>query len=721
MRTHRKLALALVLLAAGIWAGEAIGRAQVPAEEQSRAVASYGRLPLHFERNQDQTDERVKFLARGRGYELFLTSTESVLVLHRAEAAAGRTSTIVRIKLLGANPHPAVEGRGELSGKSHYLIGSDRRRWRTNISQYAQVEYADVYPGVSLAYYGDQHQLEYDFVVKPGADPGLIRLGIEGVDEMRIDAHGNLHLSLPGGEVIQRAPVVYQEVGGFRKPIPGRFVLRGEDEVAFEIGPYDTGRALVLDPVLIYSTYLGGSDEDAGLGIALDVLGNVYLTGQTLSTDFPTANALQRENAGALDAFVAKLNVQGSALVYSTYLGGSDSDLGERIAVDTSGRAYVTGETQSTDFPTAHALQREYGGIADAFVAKLDATGSALLYSTYLGGGNFDAGMGIAVDEAGNAAVVGRTSSTDFPTANALQAESGGAFDAFVAKLDTAGAEFTYSTYLGGSENDAGMGIAMDGAGHAYVTGATSSSDFPTAHALQPEFAGGVADAFITRLNSEGSDFVYSTYLGGSGFEVGNGIAVELSQSAHVTGYTTSTDFPTFRAFQTMNHGGNDAFVTKLNAAGSALLYSTYLGGSGDDVGYGVAVDTARRTYITGYTASTNFPTRSPLQAAKAGGWDAFVTKLNTERGGTSVGSLLFSTYLGGNADDVGRGVAVERFGGNAYVGGYTVSTDFPTRNALQPENAGGRDAFVSKIGTGPNAGAQGQPDEVDNAPPDRR
>jgi beta-propeller repeat-containing protein len=701
----KKLVLPAVLaITAVAFVGHVLRGSPVLADGPQPTLVRHGRLPLHFEANQGQTAEPVEFLSRGRGYELFLTPTESVLVLRTPGRVgkghgASHLDGVVRMRLLGANPRPIIEGRDVLPGRSHYFIGSDPRRWRTNVTQYARVEYEDVYPGVSLAFHGDQGQLEYDFTVNSGADPELIRLGIEGADEIRVDPEGNLHLSLPGGEVVQPAPVVYQEIGGSRRAVAGRFVLRSSREVGFEVGPYDTGRPLVLDPVLVYSTYLGGSDTDNGLGVAVDVSGNAYLTGETASTDFPTANALQSANGGGLDAFVVKLNAAGSALEYSTYLGGSGRDTGARIAVDASGRAYVTGETDSTDFPTANALQAAFAGVADAFVAKLDATGSALVYSTYLGGANFDSAGGIAVDALGNADVTGRTASTDFPTANALQAESAGALDAFVAKLNAAGSAFIYSTYVGGSGDDTAYGVADDGSGNAYVTGTTSSRDFPTANALQPENAGGDGDAFVAKLDAAGSALVYSTYLGGSGFEVGSDITVDASRSAHVTGHTSSVDFPTFRAFQAKSGGGNDAFVTKLNPTGSALAYSTYLGGSRDDIGWGIAVDTARNAYVTGSTVSPDFPTRSPLQAEKGAASDAFVTKLNTALGGTSLGSLMYSTYLGGNDEDVAYDIAVDG-SRNAYIGGYTESIDFPTHDPLQPANAGEYDVFVSKIGT---------------------
>jgi hypothetical protein len=384
---NRPLVLAaIVTLTAVASTGDAPGSSPLPPAAKQRVIASYGKLPLHFEANQGQTDERVKFLARGSGYGLFLTSTESVLVLHKAEAgrqangvARGAATPkgsgppgVLRMKLLGADPRPAIGGREELPGKSHYFIGNDPKQWRTNVPQYARVEYKDVYPGVSLAYYGNQGQLEYDFVVSPGADPRRIRLGIEGAEKIHVDAEGNLVLSLPGGKVVQKAPVVYQEFGGARKAVEGWFVLRGRGEVGFEVGAYEANGRLVLDPVLVYSTYLGGLGGDAGSGIAVDAPGNAYVTGNTNSTNFPTVNPLQAAHAGGIyDAFVAKVNAAGSALLYSTYFGGTGADEGLGVAVDVSGSAYVTGYTQSTNFPTANALQAASGGSSDAFIAKI--------------------------------------------------------------------------------------------------------------------------------------------------------------------------------------------------------------------------------------------------------------------------------------------------------------------------------------------------------------
>jgi len=718
MRSQPLVAAALVLRAAAAWAGGADD--QLAAQGQPPELASYGRLPLHFEANQGQTAEQVKFLARGRGYTLFLTSTESVLVLRSPEAAGpvnrvtpgkvvtskrSTPSAILRLKLLGANPRPAVDGREELPGRSHYLIGSDRKRWRANVPQHARVEYREVYPGVGLTYYGNQGQLEYDFVVSPGADPGLIRLGIEGAGGMRLDADGSLRIGLKGGEVIQRAPVVYQEVGGVRKPVPGRFVLRGRTEVGFKVGRYDVNRPLVLDPVLLYSTYLGGSDEDQAIQVAVDTFGSAYVTGYTYSTDFPTENALQPTSGGVVDIFVAKLSASGSALVYSTYLGGHRFDLGAAIAVDSSGNAYITGSTSSDDFPTVNPLQPEKSGGSDAFVAKLNPAGSALIYSTYLGGNDMDDGFDIAVDAFGSAILTGQTLSTDFPTADPLQAANAGTFDAFVTKLNPAGSALVFSTYLGGSSTDLGFTAAVDASGNTYLAGATLSKNFPTANPLQGT-SGGSTDAFVTKLNASGTALVYSTYLGGSLEDFGSGLAVDSLGQAFVVGYTSSANFPTRNAFQGANAGLDDAFVSKLSAAGSSLVSSTYLGGAGRDGGLGIALDGAGRAYVSGHTTSVNFPVREPLQGANAGSTDGFVAKLSESSMGRL--ALEYSTYLGGSGIDSGVRIAVDA-AGNAYVIGYTNSIDFPLIGPIQDTNHGRGDLFVSKIGAGATDSVQGR------------
>jgi len=644
---------------------------------------TYGKLPLSFEPNQGQTDARVKFLARASGYTLFVTPNEAVF--------AGRDGSVERMKLLGANPKLRFEPLDTQPGFSNYFIGNDPSKWRTNIVNYGKVALREVYPGIDMVFYGNERQLEYDWVVAPGADPKQIRVKWEGTSQVTKNASGDLVLS---ASLVQHKPVILQE----GKRIEGGYLVRGK-EVAFELAKYDAAKTLVIDPVLVYSTYLGGSGTDSGNGIAVDGSGNAYVTGGTHSTNFPTTDPLQASNTGNNDVFVTKINASGSVLVYSTYLGGSADQGGAGIAVDGAGNAYVTGQTTSTDFPTANPLQMSNRGGGDAFVTKINATGSALVYSTYLGGSGInDGGSGIAVDGAGNAYVTGGTSSGDFPTAHPLQANYGGGIsDAFVTKINAAGSALVYSTYLGGSDLDGGYGIAVDGAGNAYIAGNTDSINFPTANPLQAN-KGGFQDAFVTKINGAGSAFVYSTYLGGSGGDGATAIAVDGAGNGYVTGGTFSPNFPTTtNSLQaSILRGSTEAFVAKINATGSALVYSTYLGGSGVDIGEGIAVDGSGNAYVTGGTTSTNFPAANPIQGSLGGGvvGDVFVTKINA-----TGSALVYSTYLGGNGSDQGNGIAVDG-SGNAYVTGYTfLSTNFPTANPLQASNAGGGfDAFVLSI-----------------------
>lgn len=684
----------------------------------ARIIEASDSQPLIFEPNQGQTDELVKFLSRGRGYTLFLTGDDAVLAL-RSRQSSLPASLVLRMKLVGADPKALVSGLDALPSTSNYFIGNDSTKWRTNVPNYAKVQYKNVYPGVNLIYYGNQRQLEYDFVVAPGADPKAIALAIVGGEAggqplsqpfVQIDRDGNLVVQTGSGEVRLQKPIVYQLSldGGFRTSVDGRYVLRTsgvqdpnsrsahrEYKVCFEVAAYDHTKPLIIDPVLSYSSYLGGSNDDAGNGIAVDSSGNAYVAGSTLSANFPTVTPLQGTcggcDIGATDAFVAKLDAAGSSLVYATYLGGSSSDQAFAIATDSSGSVYVTGLTYSSNFPTVNPVQPAIGGSSDVFVAKLDAAGSALTYSTYLGGSATEQGTGIAVDSAGNAYVTGWTLSTNFPTSSPIHATTGGGYDAFVTKLDATGASLVYSTYLGGSGTDEAFAIAVDGTSNAYVTGLTYSNNFPLASPLQPAY-GGVEDAFVLMMNSSGSALVYSTYLGGTSADEGRGIALDSSGNAYVTGLTTSTDFPTANPMQATYRGSQDAFVAKLDGAGAALAYSTYLGGTGTDQGSSIAVDSSGQAYVTGYTTSTNFPLANPIQPTYGGNRDAFVSKLSA----TGV-ALVFSTYLGGHDVDTGTGIAVDS-AADPYVTGFTFSNDFPTASPLQAATGGGYDAFVAKL-----------------------
>jgi hypothetical protein len=693
---------------------------------KAQVQETYGKLPLYFEANQGQTDRLVKFLNRGRGYSLFLTPTEAVLALRSAaspsraasivkEALDATTqpaqvtqSTVLRMRFVGANSKTRVEGQEELPGKVNYFIGQDREKWRTNIPTYAKVTHKNVYPGVDLVYYGNQRQLEFDFIVAPGADPNAIRLAVEGADRLAVDAQGDLLLHVGDGELRLQKPVIYQEVKGSRREVAGTYVLTNAHQVSFRVAPYDASMPLIIDPVLFYSTYLGGSSDDLGNYIAVDVSGNAYVTGFTTSTNFPTTSGTFQPafGGGCCDGFVTKLNPTGSGLVYSTYLGGSAYDEGGGIAVDNAGNAYVAGRTASTNFPTTPgAFQAGLSGGFDAFVTKLNPTGSGLVYSTYLGGSAYDDAFGgIVVDAVGNAYVSGNTDSINFPTTlGAFQTTYGGNRDAFVTKLNPLGNGLVYSTYLGGSGTEEAFCpcTAVDAAGNAYVAGDTSSTNFPTTPgAFQTAYGGGDFDAFVTKLNPLGNGLVYSTYLGGIDVDEGEGLAVDNAGNAYVAGRTLSSNFPTTTgAFQTTFVGGpDDVFVTKLNPTGSGLVYSTYLGGSGFDFSGGIALDALPNpnAYVTGATGSTDFPTTpNAFQTVFGGADDAFVTKLNPTGSG-----LVYSTYLGGSGADSGVGIVLDTLPNpNAYVMGFTTSTDFPTTpGAFQASLAGPSDAFVAKI-----------------------
>jgi hypothetical protein len=663
-----------------------------PAAAEARASEAYGQLQLHFEANQGQAHEDVRFLARGPGYSLYLTAGDAVLAL------AGSKPVVLRMVIMNADPKPLVSGIGKLPGKANYFIGNDPAKWRTNVPTYAKVHYRSVYPGVDLIYYGNQRQLEYDFVVAPGADPKTIALGFQGADKLEIDAQGDLVLHTPGGSIHQRKPFIYQEIDGERLAIDGSYVIKGRNRVGFQVAAYDSSRPLVIDPVMVYSTYLGGSNEDVANDIAVDAAGNAYVTGSTLSSDFPTTpGAFDPTYNGDHDVFVSKLDSTGATLVYSTYLGGSSRDVGTGIVLDSGGNAYVTGYTHSSDFPTTPAaFDRSHNGDRDVFVTKIDATGATLAYSTYLGGRGEDTGASVAVDTGGNAHVAGLTNSSNFPTTPAaFDPTFNGSIDVFVTKLDATGSTLVYSTFLGGSSEDHGTGVAVDFGGNAYVTGRTASPDYPTTPGAFDMSHNGGFDAFVTKLNSTGTTLVYSTFLGGSSEDFGRRVAIDSFGSAYVAGETTSGDFPvTPGAFDTSHNGGFDAFVTKLDPAGAALVYSTYLGGNGHDSGLGIAVDTARSAYVTGLTASLDFPTTSgAFDPSQNGDFDAFLVKLDA-----TGATLVYSTFLGGSNADVGSGVAVDA-SGNAYVVGYTASTDFPTTpGAFDRSHNGNFDAFVVKI-----------------------
>jgi hypothetical protein len=690
----------LVVLLAGVCTSKLAAQGVPPAKaigpeasRKSQLAEGYGRLPLSFEANKGQTNSGVKFLSRNAGQMLFLTSSEAVLVLSKQQNQNGLSqdsgafrsrwsrSAVLRMRLLGASSETEVTGLERLPGTSNYFIGNDPARWHTDVPTYSKVRYSQIYPGIDLVYYGHQRQLEYDFVVAPGADPARIRLAIRGAGKLSIDADGNAVLRQKDSNVRLLKPHLYQEVRGQKVEIAGGYVLQGQT-VRFEIGDYDHHQPLIIDPVLSYSTFLGGNGIDGANAVAVDSNGNAYITGSTSSKDFPgiTSSSYQSTNTGGTYAFVAKLNATGSALVYSTYLGGG-SDQGLGIAVDSSGNAYVTGETDSAGFPrTTNPILSSFFGPASAFLTELNPTGSALVYSTYL---RADRGNAIAVDSGGNAFVTGWIQDLGrFPCCATSYFGTSGTTDVYVAKVNPTGSALVYSAYVGGTNSQRGWGIAVDSSGNAYVTGDTSSSNFPvTANSLQSTF-GGASDAFALKLNPAGNALTYSTFIGGTGAEQNHAIAIDSSGAAYMTGNSAGI-----------------ALAMKLDPTGSTLLYSTALTTFHCcDSGSGIAVDSSGNAYVTGVTGPT-LNTVNPIQSVWAGGtYDAFVAQLDP------TGNLVFNTYLGGDGDDRGMGIAVDPSGA-AYVVGTTIGSangpnSFPiTAGALNSTLVNGSHAFVTKFG----------------------
>jgi hypothetical protein len=673
----------------------------IPSLSLAAADEAYAKLPLSFEANRGQTDSRVKFLSRGSGYSLFLTATESVLSL---KARQGRND-VLRLKLLGSNRAPRIEGRDELSGKSNYFIGNDPKKWRTNIPTFARVLYRDVYPGVDVVFYGNQRTLENDLIVAPGANPKVIALAFDGARSIVVDGDGGLVLGLPSGNVRLQKPAIYQLIDGARSEVAGNYVIRSGRDVGFEVAAYDLAKPLVIDPVLVYSSYLGGNGTESGNAIVVDDSGNAYITGTTTSSLFPLASAFDPTLSGGSDAFITKINPAGSALVYSTFLGGSNTEIGSDISVDSSQNVYVTGRTASSDFPTINAFDSLYSGGTDedAFVTRINAAGSALVYSTYLSGNFGSRGFGIAANNSQGYAYVIGTTSTGFPvTAGAFEATN---FNAgFLTKLCTnctGASSLVYSTFLAHTGTLEGRTVAADVAGNAYVAGNLTSgaTSFATAGAFQTTYGGGSNDVFVAKFNtnfSGASALVYATFLGGgakdsvadSSGNSGKAMVIDETGDVYLTGSTSSTNFPLQNAYQGTNVGLNDVFLTKLNPSGSALIYSTYLGNTGDDFGRSVAVNIAGSAYVTG-VAGPNFPIVAPLPTPLAG--VGFVTKFTP-----SGSAVVYSTRLSGVTNG-SFGVAVDS-AGNAFATGSSngsIVTFFP----FQPTNGGGgTDGWVTVI-----------------------
>lgn len=666
--------------------------------------------PLVFIPNEGQIDARVRYYAPGKGCSFYFLADKIVFALTEVQpnilsaAQPHSRGTVLELSFVEASSEIKLENCQAGTGKVNYFIGNDPRKWHTKLPVYEKLAYRNVWPGIDLILYSENNQLKYDWYLQPGSRTETIQLHYDGAERLTMSEDGSLSIHYDGGCLTDARPTAYQEIDGQIITVACSFRLNslgwGAADFGFQIdGFYDPGYPLVIDPAVQYTTYLGGNDRDFCQSIAADRDGNAYVAGQTTSANFPiTPGAFDTTFHGFRDAFVTKLSPDGSSLIYSTYLGGINVNEGTGIAVDASGHAYATGHTNSPDFPvTPGAFQTTLGGQSDAFVTKLSADGSSLVYSTYLGGSLNDLAYGIAVNAAGSACVVGETNSTDFPvTAGAFQTALPSATSSgFAAMLSADGSSLFFATYLGGSTFNYATSVALDSASQAYVSGVTTSADFPvTAGAFDTTFNGS-EDTFVTKFSADGSSLIYSTYLGGSSFTQALGIAIDAEGSAYVTGRTGSIDFPTTPgAFQTSLQGIYDAFITKFPPDGSSLVYSTYLGGSQGDIANGIAVDGQGRAYVTGDTFSPDFPTTPwVLPSTFNGSQDAFVTILSAD------GSApIVSYYLGGPGGNGGRGIALDGRGG-VYIAGYTTSASFPVSSGAfqQIYGGGATDGFISK------------------------
>jgi len=661
--------------------------------------AALAQMPLAFVENRGQWDDSILFCAdagaatiwftRGGVYYQFSRRSPGV-ESDRVKSLSEQDRAVTAVNLItasfpGATAQVQLKGEGQLNHRYNYFLGDDPSNWRVGVPAYAAVVFEDLYPGIDLKYYGRDGVLEYDFIATPGADLSPIRVHYGGTESVTVTETGELEVETDWAKVTERLPLAYQLSGTDVLPVATEY--RSIDDHTFGFtyrDPIRADLALVIDPVLTYSTYLAGSGSDWANGVAVDASGQAFVVGQTASTNFPTQSPYQGDQ-GIGDAFVLKLNPAGDGLVFGTYLGGNSADEAYGVAVDLKGDAYIVGLTESTNFPVVNEFQSDQGS-ADGFVAKLSADGSTLIYSTYLGGSSLDQTNAVAVDGNGYAYTASTAYSSNFPTKNPYQTNQPGD-DGAIVKLGQAGDSLVFGTYLGGNGIDFAYAIALDADENVYVTGSTTSSDFPTQGPYQTDQPSG--DAYLAKLSADGSTLVYGTYLGGSDTDVGRDVAVDGSGQAFVAGHTASTDFPTQAPYQT-DQPFEDAFLVKFNAAGDGLIYGTYLGGDSTDVAHGVALDTAGHAYVAGWTLSSNFPTVSPTQT-RQDTIDAFVT-IFAENGAT----LDYSTYLGGSKIDNAVSIAVAT-NGDAYVAGFTDSPDFITLDPFQTDQ-GGRDAFVLKL-----------------------
>lgn len=677
-------------------------------EVDGGAVPLQGRRRLRFEENAGQIDPQVRYMARGRGYTLYLMDTDAVFAIREPRTAATAKAElgqdwqpeplqgrVVRMRMRGAHPEPDLVPGAPLPGVSHYYLGDDPAQWRTGVRSFDSVRVEGAYQGVDLVYYNRDGSLEFDFVVAAGADPSEIALVFDGADEVTVAEDGSLTVRAGPCELRQAPPSAYQVRGEEREAVAGRYLMAPDGAVRFTLGEYDRTRPLVIDPAVSYSTYLGGTVEDELSDVEVDAYGNTFVSGWTNSPDFPRVGSPWTFR-GSFDAYVAVLGPAGMQLLYAAFIGGTGEDACYSMALDTQGSPYLAGYTTSSDFPTVHPIETDAGNAdTDVFVTKLASNGASLVYSTYLGGNDTEVATGIDVDPAGNAYVAGLTNSTDYPMVGAYMGNRDG-LDAFVTKINAAGTALSYSTYLASDGVENATDIVVSGGGEVTVVGGTNSGGFPVYEPFQDMIVG-ESDGFVTRLSGSGSTLRFSTFIGGNRMDVPQGVCLDADGAAIVAGVTYSSNFPTRNPIQTDPGDTNsDAFVLKLATSGSALQFSTYLGGAWTDSATDVDVGDDGRIYVAGYTSSLDFPTLNPVYVdSDDNNYDGFLSCL-----GPTGTSLVYSTYFGGELNDLIAAVAVDG-SGNAYIAGYTDSAHLPLVNPYQGVMHGSADAFVTKIRNG--------------------
>jgi len=670
----------------------------------------FGYDSVFFTENVGQFPGEVFYQVKTSTATVYLCQDEIVTVFSRStEKESEIEIQSIVTKFVGANDEVKIQGVGILPHINNYYIGNNPNNWYTDVPNYKEVIYKNIYSGIDLKYYSNKNTLKYDFIISPEANPSDIKIQYEGINDLFLTSDGDINIETEFSQIIEEKPFIYQKINGVLKNINGEYETLDTKSFGFKIKEnYDKSIPFVIDPTLLYSTYLGGNNYEVGREISADSYGNVYVIGETDATNFPTQNPYQGTLSALTDAFVTKLHPSTNTLVYSTYLGGSNFDYGASIEIDSGGYASIVGTTYSNDLPVFAAHFPNLNGIQDAFVARLTPSGG-MVFCTYLGGSNWEWGLDIAADASGNSYIIGYTDSSDFPTANPYDSTYNGGFDIFISKFDGPGGILFFSTYLGGSNHDIGMGIDFDVNGNALIVGYTWSTNFPvTGNAYDSSYNGGadICLATIDTVTGGPTALSYGSYIFGTADDVPYDIANNGTNIFYVTGETASTQanfFPiTTNAYQQFLQGGRDAFFFELDTAqtpANQMLYCTYIGGStggsGWDGGRSIELDSSNNAYIAGLTECSDFPLVNPLGSYN-GGNEAFACLFDSTQSGSA--SLLDSTYIGGSGHDEGYGIGIDN-NDDAFVTGLTYSTDFPTQNPYQGTNAGQSDAFITQIG----------------------